>query len=692
MPNIYVCFVWHMHQPFYKDLRTGEYMMPWTRMHALKDYYGMVQVLKDFPDVHQTFNVVPSMLEQIQDYAKGTAVDPFLRAALKPSEQLTPDEQTFVLNYFFQAHPHHLIGRYPRYKELYDAWNSAGRDANKARNLFSAQPMRDLQVLSQLAWFDEEFLANDPAVIELVKKGRNYSHEDQSLMGAKQTEILNVVIPTYREFAHRGQVELSTTPFYHPILPLLCDSNIASTARPFVPLPSRFKYPQDAVHQLQTSREYHTQLFGQPPTGLWPSEGSVSDEVFAIAADLGFRWAATDNGVLSRTLQQNAGVEQTYRPWVWKRDGREMRVLFRDHYLSDLIGFVYSRMDAAEAAAHFVKLIHENCAPILASGRDALVPVILDGENAWEHYHLNGRPFLRHLYQRITDDPRMHAVTVSEALDKVEPSALGHIFPGSWINANFDIWIGAEEDNQAWEILLNARKAFEQATAQPGLSEQDRKLAFEELLIAEGSDWCWWYGPEHHTDNREEFDRLFRSHIANVYHALKLLPPNELSQPILKTHVECFHNPPTETLTPTIDGKASSYFEWMGAGIYRMDARQGAMHGGQFNFPELQYGCDAEHIYLRLDFPPEEEPFRLHLGIQNGISADIEFGPAGAKVTTENSKVESAFDKILEIKAPKPNHPVSIQVSLWQGSLPLDSMPRQGWLELGVPESSGWCV
>ena len=434
MAHIYLCFVWHMHQPFYKNLVTGEYRLPWTRMHALKDYYGMVKILQDFPEIRQTFNIVPSMALQIDEYASGQAVDPFLRVALKPADELSEPEQEFLLHYFFQATPR-MIDRYPRYRELYDAWQASGRVASRARRLFAVRDLRDLQVLSQLAWFDEEFLTNDAEVVALVRKGRDYSRDDQLLVQRKEIEILSHVLPAYREFAARGQVEISTTPFYHPILPLLCDSNIASVSHPYVPLPNRFSYPQDAREQIQRGRAFAQTELGYSPQGMWPSEGSVSDEVLAIASDHGFRWIATDNGVLARTLHRSATPDIGYRPHIWRQGGREIRVIFRDHYLSDLIGFVYSKMSAADAADHFLHHIQMNA----ANHGDVLVPIILDGENAWEYYDQNGRPFLRSLYRRITDHPDMSAVTVSEGIDRVQPHHLDHIFPGSWINANFDV-------------------------------------------------------------------------------------------------------------------------------------------------------------------------------------------------------------------------------------------------------------
>ncbi len=701
-----------MHQPFYKDLISGEYKMPWTRLHALKDYYGMVQVLEDFPEVHQTFNLVPSMMLQVQEYAEGEAIDTHLRVAMKPAEDLTPAEREFILRNFIPLSPTRIVARFPRYIELWQAWRAADRNAGRALRVFSTQAFRDLQVLSQLAWFDEEFLAKDPEIHELVLRGRSFTLEDQALVSRKQTEILRAVLPVYEEFAARGQIEISTTPFYHPILPLICDSNIAEVSHAHVPLPTRFRYPQDARTQLERSRQFCREHLGTAPVGLWPSEGSVSDEAFGIAAESGFQWAGTDNGVLSRTLGRGAGVDETYRPYIWRQGGRELNVIFRDHYLSDLIGFVYQRLGAAEAAADFLSRIRENCRGILSSGRDAFVPIILDGENAWESYDQNGRPFLRELYRGITADPSIRALTVSEALKRVEPQRLDRIFPGSWIGANFDVWIGAEEDNRAWEYLLRARQTYDRAAA--SASEAGRELAYEELLISEGSDWCWWYGPEHQSDFRAEFDELYRAHLANVYRALQLTPPEELSRPILKVTVAEVHTPPTGPVRPKIDGTVTSYFEWLGAGIYRVDARSGAMHGKRFLIQELSYGSDGQNLYVRIDFEAAAAP------ALSGVDAHFTVQPAGdpsqssfivlsfrngsvcaadlrlARQEAAPAAVEFAFHKVLEARfslaalAVPSGHALRLQLSLWKEGLPIDAIPQEGWLEISTAEPTDW--
>ncbi|MBC7925509.1 MAG: glycoside hydrolase [Bryobacteraceae bacterium] len=704
MPHVYICFLWHMHQPFYKDLVTREYRLPWTRLHALKDYYGMVHVLDQFPEVHQTFNLVPSLLVQIEDYASGTAADPFLRAALRPAEELTEGEQEFILSYFFQANPSRMIYRYKRYGELFDDWLAAGETWSRARRSFDTQAFRDLQVLSQLAWFDEEFLAHDPFINALATRGRNYSLDDQRTLGQKQTEVVGKVIPVYRDFAAKGQIELSTTPFYHPILPLICDSNIAEVAHPYVSLPSRFQYPQDAREQLERARDYMTAKVGTSISGLWPSEGSVSDEALHLAAEVGFRWFATDNGVLGRTLGVVPDASTTYRPYLWKQDGHQMYGLFRDHYLSDLIGFVYSRMGAEEAATHFLDRIRDNCRGILDGGSDALVPIFLDGENAWEYYQESGRPFLRELYRRITDDPSMSALTVSEALGRVQAREIPKIFPGSWINANFDVWLGAEEDNRSWEYLLRARQTYDHVKQSPAwqtIPEDRRKLAFEELLIAEGSDWNWWYGPEHSSANRIDFDQLYRSHLANVYTLLGLHPPDELSRPILKVSIHAYHQPPSGPVKALIDGEVSSYFEWLGAGIYRLDNRSGAMHGQRFFVVELHYGSDGQNLYLRLDFvegsllKQGETEFRVNL-----LDKTTPHEPVlrAVRLNESSDGIDCVAGKICELRVSLASagiplgHDLKFQLSIWQNGLPMEALPPQGWIEFSTAEPGDWVV
>jgi alpha-amylase/alpha-mannosidase (GH57 family) len=722
MPVLRVVVLWHQHQPFYKDLVTGEYRLPWVRMHALKDYYGMVKLLDEFPDVHQTFNLVPSLITQIQD--------PFFRVASKPARDLSLEERRFALQYLFQANPVHLIGRYPRYAELWDRFQSVGSNPDRADKFFQRQDYTDLQVLSQLAWFDEFFL-QEPEVAELVRKGRNYSLEDQKFVARLQIDLIKRVLPAHAKAAKEGRIELSTSPFYHPILPLLCDSNQGSVSTPGLPLPqNRFRHPEDAREQLQRGLDLHEQIFGLTPRGVWPSEGSVSEEVLGIAAGLGVNWMATDEGVLARTLGMSfmrdgrgrvpdVSAGKLYNIHRFESGQTSMHLLFRDHAISDLIGFVYSGMPAGDAAAHLMQNIKDAAQPVIRMGADAVVPIILDGENAWEYYPESGREFLRRFYDMLQNDHSVEAVTVSEAIARHKNfNVLHSLTPGSWIHANFNVWIGALEDNRSWDYLYHARNFYAQASS--GCSDEQRKLAKEELFIAEGSDWNWWYGPEHHSANDRDFDELYRKHLSNVYQALGATPPDYLAQPIISGTVQPLFTPQTNYIRPRISGDMIRYFEWMGAAHYTADRRQGAMHGKVFLMDSIYAGIDDKNVYGRLDFSgavPDgdfEIVVNLESWAEHGLrprrslrlSVESVNGTLNTPLLSENGEAVSndgavaVLSKNFEFKLPlallyavpiessatsdAAATRVRLRFSIWQNRLPADALPVEGWLDLNL--------
>ena len=716
---IRVVFLWHMHQPYYKDLVTGEYRLPWTRLHALKDYYGMVKLLDEFPNVHQTFNLVPSLMVQIEDYVAGTARDPFLEVVSKPVAELSAAERRFALQYLFQANPMHMIGRYPRYGELFHQFRSTGENAERALGYFRPQDLTDLQVLSQIAWFDEFFL-EDKDVTALVRKERGYSRDDQLLALRKQREFLGQVLPAYAAAARRGGIEISTSPFYHPILPLVCDTDQGRVSSPGLPLPQRrFQHPEDAEEQLRRGLDLHERVFGVRPQGVWPSEGSVSEEVVAIAHKLGVRWMATDEGVLGRTLGyffnrdgegrlQADGADKLYNLYRYQKAAVVMHMLFRDHTLSDLIGFVYSGMSAADAANHLIHRIKDCAQAVGGKNRDVMVPIILDGENAWEYYPQSGREFLRRVYDALQRDPEVEAVTVSEAIARQSSfPRLTSLVPGSWINANFNVWIGAPEDNRAWDYLSSARDFY--ARTAPSASEPARRLAFEEVMIAEGSDWNWWYGPEHHSANDRDFDELYRKHLSNIYQALGASPPDHLAQPIAGAEARPHYTPQTAYIHPRIDGAVMRYFDWIGAAMYTADRRSSAMHGKQFLLDSVYAGVDEKFLYGRLDFIAEvpegslelvvnfERPsrgskekvreLRLDVSIADRalVSSKLTAGEQGAALT---DLAQVRLLKVFEFRLPlyaldaAPGARVRLRFSLWRDRLPIDALPVEGWIEL----------
>ncbi len=687
MARIKLCFLWHMHQPFYRDLVSGEYRLPWVRLHALKDYYGMVKILDGFPEIRQTFNLVPSLLVQLEDYSSGKAKDRFLDIALKAAEQLTPEEKEFLLSVSFRANEQGMIRRYPRYAQLWDLVRHGGHIPGRTIAAFTVPMLRDLQVLSQLAWFDEEYLEHDAEVRALQAKGCDFDLADQRTVGRKQSDLLNKVIEVYRAAAGRGQIEISTSPFYHPILPLLCDSNIAGISHPYISLPSQFKYPDDAAAQIADARSYLQKALVTKVNGLWPPEGAVSDEVLAGASQAGFRWIATDDTVLRQTLGHDLPRAEIYRPYLWQQGSDKIAVLFRDHRLCDLIGAVYARMGTDEAANHFVAELHKTCAPLLRSGHDATVTIALDGENAWEHYHQNGRPFLRALYERISKDASIEAVTVTQALEAAAPAQIQRIFPGSWIAGNLDIWIGADEDNKAWELLLKARQRFDEL---PANAANDRQaLAWKELMIAEGSDWFWWYGPEHSADSREEFDRLFREHLANVYRILGAPVPCELSQTLLMPQPPQ-HRGPTGMIQPVIDGKQTSHAEWANAGRYRAHHTSGPMHSQRPPIQELRYGSDGQNLFLWLDQKFESGELRLQIRNSSAEKFEIQIGDGAQTIESvlAPGSIQAALQDAYEIRVSlaalhaRPGSQLFIRVEVWCEGLPLGSLPGYGELEL----------
>lgn len=719
MSRVHLVILWHMHQPQYRDPATGEYLLPWTRLHALKDYWGMVRVLEEFPGVHATFNFVPSLAAQIEEYASGKFKEPWFDTVFASTDDLRPEQKRELLDRAFHVNENFLL-RWPRYGELHAQMKLGGVEACVGR--FSTREWRDLQVLSQLAWMDEEYLAKDHVVSVLSEKGRNFTEEDKAALREKQSALLNAVLPEYRLAAERGQIEISTTPYYHPILPLLCDTDIARVANPHTPLPNPpFRYAQDAQEQLMRARSFHERVFGTSPAGLWPSEGSVSDQALEIAMLLGFKWFATDEGVLGRTrnigFSRDAGGypengPELYTPWRLRRGNSEIAGFFRDHYLSDLVGFVYSRMDAKAAAEDLhkrIRAIGEREPP----GRTATLSLILDGENAWEYYPGNGREFLHEFYRRIENDPEIRALTASEAVDAApQRPTLQGIFPASWINANFDVWIGHTEDVRAWDMLRDARQAYAAAASREPHGSAARRAelarAYESVLAAEGSDWTWWYGPEHASANDAEFDALFRKHLTEIYAALGEQAPDGLAHPIKRAPEHTKREAPLAYLDVRVDGRESSYFEWLGAGFYATDRRSSSMHGRIFAFGDLFYGFGPKHLFIRIDTVPEtmaEMPefqlrltlwdsreTRITLNVEQGKLTGIVLEQGGTCLLHPETEVEAAYGKIIEIGLKREmfdlrgRKELLLRVALWEAGLPVDVLPSEGMLNVALGE------
>ena len=481
--------------------------MPWVRLHGTKDYLDMVQILEKYPEIHQTFNLVPSLVEQIEDYVQGNIKDKFLDLSTKPASELEGEEKEFIRKKFFMINKERVISFYPRYYELY---------LKKERGIeFSQQDYLDLAVWFNLAWIDPYFRENMPELKNILDKGRFFTEEEKQLVLDKQIKILADILPTYKKFMANGQIEITVSPYYHPILPLIYNTKIAREANLKTVLPqANFAYPGDARAQIEEAVEFYQQRLEGFPQGMWPSEEAVSEHILPFIIQAGINWIVTDEVILFKSLKKKKRENRLlYYPYLVKRKEGNLNLIFRDRNLSDLISFVYCRLKTEDAVADFMQHL-ENIAQTLKE-EDALVTVAMDGENAWEYYPGDGHDFLNLLYQRLSDSEFVKTVTINDYLKSHPAQAeIKHLACGSWIYADFAKWIGNHYKNKAWDCLAMARQELDEilnSDKQSAISDK-LTLAYRQIYIAEGSDWFWWYGEDH-----GDFDRLFRMHLSNFY-------------------------------------------------------------------------------------------------------------------------------------------------------------------------------
>ena len=629
MKTAHVCFLWHMHQPYYTDPVTGSASMPWVRLHAIKAYFDMAYLLEKFPTVHATFNFTPSLLLQLQEISAGTVHDLFLEHTERPAADLSPEEQAFLIRHYFSINWATMIRPFPRYHELLvkRGLNIDGQDLERLARRFTTQDLLDLQVWFNLAWFGYGAVQHYPRLAALRAKNRGFTEEEKHEVLALQQTTVQQIIPMYRRLAERGQIELTTTPFFHPILPLVIDTEHTRRARPDLPLPSRFRAPEDAESQLRRAVEFHTATFGRPPAGLWPSEGSVCPELIPILSRVGLKWLATDEGILARSLETSGQPwhrqAQLYKPYRIGLPGQELSIMFRDREISDAFGFVYHKTTADSATAEALRRIKQIA---LDSAQDTiLLPIVLDGENPWEHYYGGGEPFLSSLYSAFAKNTldqeapiHVRTVTMSEALEAMPSKEyLSHLHSGSWINQDFKIWIGHQEDNRGWDLLGHTRSRLLELT--PTLPPDRAQAAWNELYAAEGSDWFWWYGDDFDTAYKEEFDQLFRTHLRNVWTLAGATPPDLLNQPICEARALRGREQvmqPVSFLHPTLDGVITDFFEWRGAGIINPNPPLGAMWKAEGLLTAIYFGWNLEHLFLRVDPDEQSAAWRPHMELE----------------------------------------------------------------------------
>ncbi len=539
--KINVVLYWHMHQPEYRDLRSGEYSLPWTYLHAIKDYVDMVAHIENEPQARAVVNFAPVLLEQIEDYASQLAGylqhgsglrDPLLRALADPVITKNPQKRLALLEDCLRANENRLIDRFDEYKVLA---GMARTIINNPETLpyYDDQFVADLLVWYHLAWLAETERRKDERIQRLMTKGRLFSLHDRRFLIEIIHELIAPLLDRYRKLALEGRIELSMTPYAHPIMPLLIDFKSAREAMPDVALPQSVQYPQGRARclwHLRQGRKTFERIFGFAPQGCWPSEGSVSEDTIELLSEQGFRWFASGETVLRNSLAASGMGTEACIHTPYRVADHQPACFFRDDGLSDLIGFEYSNWHSDDAVANLISNI-ENIANACADNPQAIVSIIMDGENAWEYYPENAYYFLTALYKKLAAHERINLTTYSEYLNlQSKPVALPKLVAGSWVYGTFSTWIGDKDKNRAWDMLVDARKVYDEVMAQGSLGEEDRTRAEMQLAICEGSDWFWWFGDFNPADSVQAFDEKYRLHLYNLYSILGREAPEYLTR------------------------------------------------------------------------------------------------------------------------------------------------------------------
>ncbi|MCT7971590.1 glycoside hydrolase [Laspinema olomoucense] len=744
MPHpLYVAFIWHQHQPLYKSRIGGQYRLPWVRLHGTKDYLDLVLILSRYPKLRQTVNLVPSLILQLEDYIEGTAFDPYLTAALTPENQLTLEQKHFIVEHFFDGNHRTLVDPHPRYAELYAQRQHEGR--GWCLEHWGDRDYGDLLAWHNLAWIDPIFW-DDPEIEGWLKQGRNFTLSDRQRIYSKQREIISKIIPQHRQMQESGQLEVITSPYTHPILPLLADTNAGRVAIPNMELPQhRFQWSEDIPRHLSKAWTMYQERFGQNPRGLWPSEQAVSPEILPYIAEQGFKWICSDEAVLGWTLQHffhrdGAGnlfePEYLYRPYRLETPQGDLSIVFRDHRLSDLIGFTYGAMEPRRAASDLVghlEAIAYSLKQRQAAGPETgleqpwLVTIALDGENCWEFYQRDGEPFLNSLYEKLSHHQGIELVTVAEFIEKFPPTATlpsNRLHSGSWVDGSLTTWIGDQAKNKAWDLLEPARQMLAQHSE---ATEEANPEAWEALYAAEGSDWFWWFGEGHSSNQDAMFDQLFREHLAAIYQALGEPVPENVLSPV-EDHEREGDRRPQSFIHPIIDGIGDEQ-DWDKAGRIEIGGARGTMHRSSA-IQRVWYGVDHLHFYLRIDFktgteigkdcPPElnllwyypdrpmsispmplsqrpdREPFNYlfhhHLGI-NLVSQSVSFQQARDhhQWHPRKGRAQVALNKCLEIAIPwadlptDPDWTIHLMLVLSNGGQFQDGVTEDHLIPLQMP-------
>lgn len=596
-----IAFYWHMHQPVYQLSPNGDYLMPWVRLHAVKDYLDMVSIIDKFENLKLNFNLVPVLLDSLIDYGEKGLHDIHSRLSIMDVEDLNNDDKEFIINNFFDANYQSMILPNEEYRRLYQKYQSC---PDNDINIFSNQEYSDLMALFNLVWFDPTHKNNYPELKKLLKKGKGYTLQDRISIIEIQRDIIRKIIPTYKKFLDEGKIEITTSPYYHPIVPILLD--IKGTKKGSGDdLPSNLKMDLDAKMQTELALQRIDMIFGRRPRGVWPSEHCISSKEMSMFSELGVEWTISDEGILSNSI--NFEFIRDFKGYLedpyhllksYKYTGKDsnIKIIFRDSVIPNLIGFEYPSHDPVAAANDLYDRIKVTQSKLLSSpDKKHLLTIAMDGENCWENYSADGAVFLSTIYKLIEEDSSLETVLISDYLDTDVPKQLPKISSGSWINRNFKLWIDEPLKNLAWTYLKQVRDDFCNYVKHNPLNPHI-ELARRELFICEGSDWFWWYGEPNDSGRDNIFDYIFREHLKNIYIYLGLDIPAYLDIPLISAITKPSRYPRGE-FTPNIDGKENDDETWLNAGC--IEIPDGPVLKENKFFDKICFGNDKDNLYFR---------------------------------------------------------------------------------------------
>ncbi len=609
-----------MHQPFYRDTTTGDCVQPWVRLHGIHSYYDMLKLYEEFGDICTNINFVPSLLKQLRAYTENNASDKFLEYTLVDAKELNPTQKMFILRNFFMINPDRLIRPYPRYWKLY---NQRGVDISKidfqdAIRYFSWKDYLDIQVYYNLVWFGFKAREDFPEIARMLSNassGHIFTEEDKKAVINIQREVLKKLMGMIKNLP--ANIELTTTPFFHPILPLVLDTDLAKRCMPKATLPPRVTLPKHADFQVRHGLDYFEETVGKKASGVWPAEGSVCPEMIPILESNGVKWVATDEGILAHSGVKGKREEYLYQPYIAEQDGHKVTMVFRDRELSDLIGFSYAKMPPDAAVRDFMSKLKTAVAS--AKQEYPLITILLDGENAWESYEDHGRPFLTGLLTELRKSGLKTATVSNYLAEHPAKNNVPHLATGSWINSDFGIWIGKPQKNKAWSYIKESHdgiaKKLDTILSNPERSAQELN-AIETFGAACGSDWFWWFDDDFSSEFKADFDKIFRMHLKNTFTLLGRDIPVFLYEPIFKYEESPRHShgplSPQAFTYPKIDGLNTSFFEWTNAVCINISGDRGTMaQTGTELIETIHFGFNPENFYLRLDSLRKDVTFSL---------------------------------------------------------------------------------